>query len=143
MATQKAGTVLLNLNTKQIGLIYREKDKSYTFPKGHLENGETLLECAIRETEEETLRANHLLSDIEISIITYTTPNGENVENYMYISIDDGPTTKNIALSDREIFKWVDLEDVATKLSFTNLKDFWNEIKETIYEILENNYTNL
>ena len=92
MVTKKAGTILLNLKTKQIGLIYREQDNSYTFPKGHLEEGETLEECAIRETEEETLRANHLLFNQEISIITYTTPDGENVENHMYISIDDGPT---------------------------------------------------
>jgi len=138
MATKKAGTILLNLKTKQIGLIYREQDNSYTFPKGHLEEGETLEECAIRETEEETLRANHLLFNQEISIITYNTPNGENVENYMYISIDDGPTEKNIPLCDREIFKWIDFEDVSNKLVFHNLKDFWNKTKEPIYKLLEN-----
>ena len=138
MATKKAGTILLNLKTKQIGLIYREEDNGYSFPKGHLENGETTEECAIRETEEETLRANHLLINKEICIIKYTTPTGENVENYMYIAIDDGPTSKNIPLCDRETFEWVKYEDVDNKLKFDNLKDFWNTIKEAIYSILEN-----
>ena len=138
MATKKAGTILLNLKTKQIGLIYREEDNGYSFPKGHLENGETTEECAIRETEEETLRANHLLINKEIYIIKYTTPSGEDVENYMYIAIDDGPTSKNIPLCDRETFEWVKYEDVDNKLKFDNLKDFWNTIKEAIYSILEN-----
>ena len=138
MATKKAGTILLNLKTKQIGLIYREEDNGYSFPKGHLEKGETTEECAIRETEEETLRANHLLINKEIGIIKYTTPTGENVENYMYIAIDDGPTSKNIPLCDRENFEWVKYEDVDNKLKFDNLKDFWNTIKEAIYSILEN-----
>ena len=106
---------------------------------GHLEEGETLEECAIRETEEETLRSNHLLFNQEISIITYTTPDGENVENHMYISIDDGPTEKNIPLCDRETFKWIDFEDVSDKLIFHNLKDFWINFKEPIYKLLENN----
>lgn len=138
MATKKAGTILLNLKTKQIGLIYREEDNGYSFPKGHLENGETTEECAIRETKEETLRANHLLINKEICIIKYTTPTGEDVENYIYIAIDDGPTSKNIPLRDRENFEWVKYEDVDNKLKFDNLKDFWNTIKEAIYSILEN-----
>ena len=32
MIVQKAGTILLNLNSKQIGLVYRETDKKYSFP---------------------------------------------------------------------------------------------------------------
>ena len=138
MATKKAGTILLNLETKQIGLVYREKDLGYSFPKGHLEKGETLEECAVRETEEETLRANHLLINKEIYIVKYITSNGEDVETYMYISIDDGPTTKDIPLCDREIFKWFAYEEVESNLKFQNLIDFWNTVKEPVHNLLEN-----
>ena len=69
MATKKAGTILINLQNKQIGMVYDRRNDSYAFPKGHLEPGETLPECAVRETEEETLHANHLYSDKEIDII--------------------------------------------------------------------------
>ena len=54
MIVQKAGTILLNLNSKQIGLVYRETDKKYSFPNGHLENNETLEDCLKREILEET-----------------------------------------------------------------------------------------
>ena len=52
----KAGCILINPNTNQVGLIYRSKHDDYSFPKGHQEEGETVMECAIRETIEETLR---------------------------------------------------------------------------------------
>ena len=139
MIVKKAGTILLNLKTKQIGLVYRQNKNDYSFPKGHLEGNESLLECAVRETEEETLRANHLLINEEICILKYTTPLGEDVENYMYISIDDGPTSKNIPVKDRETLKWIDFNDVENTLSYDNLKDLWLEIKPTIKDIFEQN----
>jgi len=49
MITKKAGTVLLNLETEQIALIYRKRLNDYSFPKGHLESGESLQECAVRD----------------------------------------------------------------------------------------------
>lgn len=139
MIVKKAGTILLNLKTKQIGLVYRESENDFSFPKGHVENGETLQQCAIRETEEETLRANHLLLNDEIYTLKYITPSGEDVENHIYISIDDGPTTKNICLDDQENLKWMYPRDVGNVLSYDNLKELWHTVKSPIESILENN----
>ena len=47
--TLKAGIILINKN--KIALIYRDNYNDYSFPKGHLEDNESLIECAIRETE--------------------------------------------------------------------------------------------
>lgn len=80
MKTLKAGTVLINLQNQEICLVYNKNDKSYAFPKGHLENGETLKECAIRETEEETGHTCSIINEKEIGILKYLTPAGENVE---------------------------------------------------------------
>ena len=73
MVVRKAGTILLNLENKQVGIVYRKSKNDYSFPKGHLEKDESLLECAVRETEEETLRANHLLINKEVSILKYSS----------------------------------------------------------------------
>ena len=136
MSTKKGGTVLINLETKKVCLIYRPRLNDYSFPKGHLEEGETLQQCAVRETEEETMRANHLLSDKEIDILTYTTPSGEVCENYMYIAIDDGPTQKEIADIDKEEFLWVDVDKVEELLTYENLKEFWKKVKDNVIEIM-------
>ena len=138
MKVKKAGTVLIDLQNKKIGLIYREKDKSYSFPKGHLEVGETLQECAVRETEEETGRKNYLISEEELEVIQYITQNGEEVENYMYIAIDDGQTEKNIPIELQEKLEWVSFEEIEEKLIYDSLKVFWKKIKEKIKFIIEN-----
>jgi len=57
----------------------------------------------------------------------------------MYIAIDDGPTTKDIAEEDKEIYEWVNVDNVYNKLSYGNLKDFWIKIKNPIKNIFKNN----
>ena len=57
----------------------------------------------------------------------------------MYITIDDGPTNKNVSEKDKEVLKWTNFEDVENILSYDNLKSLWLQIKEPIFSILENN----
>ena len=134
MVTQKAGTVLINKEKGQIALVYRKKLGDLSFPKGHLEEGETLEECAIRETIEETGRNCHLVSNDSIGIIRYITKDNEEVETYMFVAIDDG---KYLGESiDPEICVWVDYENVYNALSYDNLKDFYKNVYSKIEEYL-------
>ena len=139
MSIKKAGTILINLENKKIGLVYREKNNDYSFPKGHLEKGETILECAVRETEEETLRKNHLFNNKEVDIIKYDSEEEKNVEVYYYLAIDEGETIKNIPQKDREKLIWEDINDVYSLLTYENLKEMWKKIKNQVKEILEQN----
>ncbi len=130
MKTQKAGCILINLETKKVALVARKGQNS--FPKGHKEDDETIIECAIRETKEETNHDVELLSDKELIKIEYETLLGEEVETYFYLGKDLGETKDEIDEAEKEITIWVPFDSVEKTLSYNNLREMWNEIK---YEV--------
>ena len=125
----KAGTILIDTQKKKIALVYREYLDDYSFPKGHLEENETLIECAIRETEEETKRACSLL-DSEPYIITYVTSRGEEAIVYYYLCKDNGKSDNDS--EDTHPVIWVDYDKVYDKLSYDNLKELWSSVKDKV-----------
>ena len=128
MATKKGGCFLINRKTKQIALIFRPKKNDYSFPKGHIEEGENLKECAIRETIEETARDIKLIMEEPIYINKYTTPQGEDVEVYFYLAEDLGEYQGEIKEEDKEISEWFDIKDVRNILSYDDLIEMWDEV---------------
>lgn len=123
----KAGCILLSKDKKSIGLVFRSNLSDYTFPKGHVEAGESLKECAVRETEEETLRKNHIISK-KYFINRYVNNKEGKINVYLYIAEDDGETDRNIKPEDRENLVWVKVDEVENKLSYPDLKVLWNRI---------------
>lgn len=135
MLTQKAGCFLINKETKEIALIYRRKQNDYSFPKGHVEKGETLKETAIRETAEETKRSAEIIDKYPPFIEKYTTPKNEKCICYMFFAIDKGIC--NNQSEDTHDIIWTQFDKVEETLSYENLKNTWNSVKNIINEILE------
>lgn len=135
METKKAGCIVVNLDTKQIALIFRDYYNDYTFPKGHLEDGETLEECAIRETAEETKRDCKIVKTIAPYIDRYVTPRGENCVCYMYVAIDTGKSDNDS--TDTHDLVWIPFESVEKKLSYESLKKNWQAVKNDIENLLK------
>lgn len=133
--TLKAGCYLINLELKSVAIIYRETRKDYSFPKGHLEKNESLEECAIRETAEETKRIAKIVSKPYIS--RYVTPSGEEVEVYMYIAIDEGKSDNDS--TDTHEFKWIPIDNAIDILTYDSLKKDFNEVLPEIRKIIEKN----
>ena len=136
MITVKSGCILINKETKKIALVCRNGE--FSFPKGHLKDRETIRECAIRETLEETGHECHLIGEKEIAKINYSNPSGENVENYFFIAIDDGISKKHINEIDKEETVWKKFSDIESTLSYENLIDLWKDIKLDVKEHMDN-----
>lgn len=125
---------MLDIKHKKVGLVYREKFHDYSFPKGHLESGETVEECAIRETAEETKRDCKIIRQIKPDIQRYTTPRGEKCTCHMYVASDIG-ASENQSLDTHDLI-WVKYEDVEQKLSYESLKIMWHKKFAEIMKIL-------
>ena len=134
MGTKKAGCILFDKKTQSVALVYRDYLNDWTFPKGHLESGETLKECAIRETAEETKRVAKIIDGIDPIINSYTTPKGEYCECYFYLAEDCGKSDN--ASEDTHLTKYFALDEVDKVLTYENLKPIWAKAKEIITKLL-------
>lgn len=137
MATPKAGCFLLKLDTKEVGIVYRKLWKDYSFPKGHVEEGESFSFCAIRETEEETGRKCELLREEPLYIENYTTSKGEACECHYFIAKDMGPSTQEFPEELKEELHFVPFDKVWETLSYASLKDLWRVCEPTLLQYFE------
>lgn len=125
----KAGCILLDKESKRIALVYRDYRDDYSFPKGHVEAGESLIECAIRETEEEIKRKVRLLSNEIFCYEEYDVNNNKIRVNY-YLGIDDG-VSNNDSLEVHELV-WCDINFVVDKLTYETSKKMFDDVKDKI-----------
>ncbi len=136
MVTQKAGCVLINPATGKIGLIYRLKHDDYSFPKGHMEAGETIEQCAVRETEEETGRCCEIIRDITLPTLTYTSSKGKHIQAHYFLAVDTGESNRSIEPHLVHTLIWTPLDKVGTTLSHQNLITFWEQVLPVVQKIM-------
>ena len=134
MKVIKAGCILVDTKNKKIGLIYRSNRNDYSFPKGHKENGESLVECAVRETAEETKRDCILCSNEPIAVEHYFDSKNDEVDNYYFLAIDNGKSDNNS--TDTHDLIWTSFDDVEDILTYESLKETWRKVKNKVKELL-------
>ena len=125
----KAGAIILSRkNPDKIVVIYRKSEDDFSLPKGHLEAGETLEQCAIRETKEETGLDIEILSTL--SSVTYTNSSDGYVETTYYLarSLDDKAVQPESGVN----VHWMNLEEALQKISYENLRQFLSDNKNLI-----------
>ena len=126
-AVQKAGTIIFSRkNPNKILLLYQKKYNDFSFPKGHVENNESLEECALRETKEETGLDVEILSILNKT--SYSNKYDGNVEVTFFIarSLND----ENINPEKGCLTYWVGIDEALQKVSYENLRTLLNTLKE-------------
>ena len=135
MVTKKAGCFLIRKESREVVVIYRKRQNDYSFPKGHVEEGETLKQTAVREVAEETKRIAFIIDEYEPFVEKYTTPNGEECACYMFFAVDKGKS--NNQSEDTHDVVWTLVDKVLEVLSYDSLKNTWKSVEKIILEILE------
>lgn len=107
-------------------LVIRQKQGFYGFPKGHVEEDETEVETAIRETKEET-NIDVLVDESLRFSLSYSVNDTIDKEVVYFIA---KPQNENIRIQESELLDatWVDIDDVYNILTFDNLKNLWKDV---------------
>ncbi len=120
---KSCGTIIIDNNKV---LIIRQKQGFYGFPKGHMEQNETEIETAIRETKEET-NLDVLIDEKRRYSLNYVIDNKNDKEVVYFLA---KPINKNIIKQESEIKEilWIDIDKVVDILTFDNLKELWKKV---------------
>ena len=123
------------------GLIYREHDGEthilllkhrcgghWSFPKGHMEDGETAEETARREVLEETGIHIEIVPDF-VSKSEYTIQNRIHKTVYVYVAKTDDTQTI-IQKEEIEDYIWLTYENAYKNLKFENDKTILHDARE-------------
>lgn len=114
-------------------LLIKQHQEFWGFPKGHVEDGETEIETAIREVKEET-NVDIVVEESFRFENHYITDNS--IDKTVILFVAHPIDNMNIIAQEAEIkdIKWVDIDKVEGTLTFDNLKELW---KNVYFKILE------
>ena len=132
MIKNKSGVVIRkkeNGQTFVLLLLHNDVD-TWHFPKGHMEEGESPEEAAIRETKEETGCAVNLIKPLR-QVHYFDSDNIEVFLNMFLAEITSGDITPE---HDKCELHWVKLQEAAAKLTFNDMKDFITKSVEEIQQ---------
>lgn len=102
----------------------RSQKDYWDFPKGHIEQGESLEDTAKREVEEETgLKNIEFVNGFEETIKYFFQWQGNNVLKFVTFYLAETKTEEIIISSEHLGFKWLSYQEALKQLTFKNAKE--------------------
>ncbi len=135
---KSCGVITILKKEKDLFLILKQTDGHWSFPKGHIEEGETARETALRELKEETgitkVKLANLPSIFEEYNFSRDVINCHKINEYFIGFVDDDKVT--IQLEEISEYKWATFEEVLDMFNYKVQKLLMRKIKD--YLDLEN-----
>lgn len=118
-----AGGVVFNQNNQV--LLTKNNGGYWQFPKGHLDDGETVEQAALREVKEEGGVEAKIINKLGVEKYVYTTASGEKifkiVSYFLMEYLSGDPKDHDFEVADSA---WTNPDEALKKLSFSSAKTF-------------------
>ena len=118
------------LKNKKVLLVYEKNRNFWGFPKGHMENGETEVETALREVKEEVGLDVEIYKERRYTL-NYIIRDEIDKTTVLYIA-----KAKNdeIIMQENEIenIRWCSFEEALNILTFDNWKEMFKKVIEDL-----------
>ena len=126
----KAGGVIVKKGQRETEvLLIKSSERGFSFPKGHLEKGETLQQCALRECHEETGLDFTIIKKLPI-MLSVDAVSGRSFQDHYYLMAVSGGKLRKEKEDDE--LKWVPLSQVKETFTFQSRKEYIDQIKKLI-----------
>jgi 8-oxo-dGTP pyrophosphatase MutT (NUDIX family) len=105
------------INGEKVLMVKAHYKDHWTFPSGIVDEGESPLDAALRETYEE-IGMKFQREDVAFFTVVYTYPENGFIDRFNFVfRVDSGQNEINIAMQKSEIedYEWVDFHDVAER----------------------------
>ena len=139
MITEKSAGVILVLRREgdedRFLLLHQNNNtKSWSFPKGHIEDGETAREASLRELEEETGITNIEFADLPSIVEEYDfEKKGEMYHKINELFIAFTKDDKVVPQKDEVLeYKWATYEEALDTFTYEDQKKFLSKIQKHI-----------
>ncbi len=121
----------------EILAIQQRSHGGWCFPKGHVEEGETLPETALREVAEETGVEGEIVAELPSTHYTFTTRKGTEVEKsvHWYLMRKVGKVKATHADEVMEM-RWVAIKDLPDLLTYKSDRTLLHDSSEIIGQYL-------
>ena len=118
------------LNDKNEVLLIHHNAGHWDFPKGHVEDGETEIQTAIREVKEETN------IDVEVNekykYSTKYSPKEDVIKEVVYFLARNVNDNKQAQLEEVSEVKWFSMKDAIDKITYDNSRDILIQLKKDL-----------
>jgi len=123
---KSCGCIIIN-DRKEVLLIHHNAGH-WDFPKGHMEEGETEIETAIREVKEETN------IDVEVNekyrYSTTYSPKEDVIKEVIYFLARNISDNKQAQLEEVSEVKWFGMEEAIDKITYDNSRNILIQLKK-------------
>ena len=127
MKEKSCGAIVYKKETNKLKfLLVYQSNGHHSFPKGHMEKGETEFETAIREIKEETNLDTMINKNFRCEISYLIEVKNINKEAVYFIAT---PTSFDLKNQEGEITEcnWYTYDEVMNKLEFENIKEIFKK----------------
>ena len=120
------------INDKDEVLLVRHNKGHWDFPKGHVEDGETEIQTAIREVKEETNIDVEVNEEYRYS--TKYSPKENVIKEVIYFLARNISDNKQAQLEEVSEVKWVEFKTAIDTITFDSSRDILIQLKQDLEE---------
>ena len=118
------------INDKNEILLIHHKVGHWGFPKGHVEDGETEIQTAIREVKEETNIDVEVNEECRYSI--KYSPKEDVIKEVVYFLARNISNERQAQLEEVSEVKWFSMNDAIDKITFDNSREILIQLKKDL-----------